>query len=91
MKIFQLAFVLIPYLIFNFFSGILNELGLKKTPFYDRHQENYAQCINNNYNRQQLQTLQILAENETQLLASTEEDKSLPRNNSGKFTENMLP
>ena len=51
MKIFHLAFVLIPYLIFNFFSGLLNELGLKKTPFYDRQQENYAPCINNNYHR----------------------------------------
>ena len=33
----------------------------------------------------------MLPENEAQLFASTEEDKSLPRNNSGKITENILP
>ena len=33
----------------------------------------------------------MLTEKESQLLASTEEDKSLPTNNSGKITENILP
>ena len=33
----------------------------------------------------------MLAKNEAQLFESTEEDKFLPRNNSGKITENILP
>ena len=33
----------------------------------------------------------MLAQKEEQLLASTEEDRSLQTNNSGKITENILP
>ena len=49
------------------------------------------QCINNSFQREQIQTLPMLSEKEEQLLTSTEKDKSLPTNNSGKITENILP
>ena len=67
MKIFanHLAFFLIPYLIFDFFSDLLDELGLKKNTFLrSPPRELIIQRINNNYYREQLQILQMLAENE---------------------------
>ena len=47
--------------------------------------------INDDFHREQIQTLLMLIEKEAQLFVSTEEDKALPTNNSRKITENILP
>ena len=49
------------------------------------------QCVSNDFHGEQIQTPPMLTEKETQSLASIEEQKSLPANNSVKITENMLP
>ena len=48
-------------------------------------------CINKDFHRKKIQLLPMLTEKEAQSLASTEEDKSLPRTNSRKVMENILP
>ena len=63
-----------------------NDTSLQSLP-----RELNMQCINNSFQREQIQTLPMLSEKEEQLLTSIEKDKSLPINNSGKITENILP
>ena len=85
---------ILPYLKLNKsqFQRSEVQIGFEKNTFLrSPPRELNIQCINNNYYEEQLQTPQVLAKNEAQLLASTEEDKSLLRNNSGKITENILP
>ena len=43
------------------------------------------QGIKNKFHREQVKTIPMLTEKEAQLFASTEEDKSLPTNNSLVF------
>ena len=46
--------------------------------------------INNDFHREQIQTLRMLIEKQAQLFVSVEEDKALPTTNSWKITENIL-
>ena len=81
---------ILPYLKLNKsqFQRSEVQIGFEKNTFLrSPPRELNIQCINNNYYEEQLQTPQVLAKNEAQLLASTEEDKSLLR----KITENILP
>ena len=67
MKIFanDLVFFLIPYLIFDFFFGSFGRIGFEKnTLLRSPPRELNIQSINNNYHWEQLQILQMLAENE---------------------------
>ena len=55
------------------------------TPLQSPPRKLNMQCINNDFHREQIQKLPMLTEKEAQSFASTEEDKSLPRNNLEKL------
>ena len=77
----HLTFALLLYLISGLLSGLLDELCLKMS----------TGELNNDFHQEQIQAPPKLAEKDTRLLASTDEDKFSTTNNSGEIIENILP
>ena len=71
----HLTFALLLYLISGLLSGLLGELCLKMS----------TGELNNDFHQEQIKAPPKLAEKDTRLLASTDEDKFSTTNNSGEI------